>query len=183
MRILSAALDLFEEQGFDATAVPEIAKRANVATGSIYRYFDSKDALVNALYRHWKERHVDMVLGSPPTGTGARASFSHYWRALARFATKHPKAARFLDLHHHRAYLNEDSLKPERDAQAVAAQFIANGVAAGEVRNIPPVLLLALMSGAMRGLLQFAGQGQLTMDEATIRAAEDCVWNAIKAPD
>src|SRR4051812_14698782 len=52
--IMSAALDLFVERGFFGTAVPEIADRAGVGAGTIYRYFESKEALVNAIYREQK---------------------------------------------------------------------------------------------------------------------------------
>jgi TetR/AcrR family transcriptional regulator, repressor of fatR-cypB operon len=180
-RILAAALDLFEEQGFDATAVPEVAQRAGVATGSIYRYFKSKDELVNALYREWKQRYYAMVLTEPPPTASARQAFSHYWGGMAAFARRYSKAARFLDLHHHRGYLAADSLKPEQDASAIASSFIARGAAAGEVRKIPPVLLIALMTGAMRGLLAASEKGELTLDDETMRVAEDCVWNGIKA--
>lgn len=180
-RILEAALDLFEENGFDATAVPEIAKRAGVATGSIYRYFESKDDLVNALYRNWKLRYYEMVLTDPPPKATARQAFSHYWRGMAAFARAHPKAARFLDLHHHRGYLADESLIPERDGQAIAAAFIARGAENGEVRKIAPVVLIALMTGAMRGLLSFADKGELTLDDATVRNIEDCLWHGIKA--
>ncbi|HEY4124317.1 MAG TPA: helix-turn-helix domain-containing protein, partial [Rhizomicrobium sp.] len=48
-RLLDAALELFELRGFDGVAVPEIAHMAGVATGTIYRYFETKEALVNAL--------------------------------------------------------------------------------------------------------------------------------------
>lgn len=174
-------MELFEERGFDATAVPEVAKRAGVATGSIYRYFTSKDELVNALYRSWKQKYNEYVLTDPPANATARQAFSHYWRGMAAFARKYPTAARFLDLHHHSGYLVDESLKPERDAQAIAASFIARGVSSGEVRKIAPIVLIALMTGAMRGLLTFAGKGELTLDDATIQTIEDCVWHGIKA--
>src|SRR5438067_8425981 len=38
--IMSAALELFVERGFYGTAVPEIAERAEVGAGTIYRYFE-----------------------------------------------------------------------------------------------------------------------------------------------
>jgi hypothetical protein len=51
----------------------------------------------------------------------------------------------------------------------------------GEVRKIAPIVLIALMTGAMRGLLAFADKGELTLDDATVRNIEDCLWNGIKA--
>jgi len=49
-RILDAALQLFRDQGFEATTMREIAESAGVATGAAYYYFDSKDAIVLAFY-------------------------------------------------------------------------------------------------------------------------------------
>jgi AcrR family transcriptional regulator len=44
-RITKAALDVFAACGYGPTKVSEIAERAGVATGNVYRYFDDKDAL------------------------------------------------------------------------------------------------------------------------------------------
>lgn len=49
-RILSAALTLFRERGFDEASMREIAAAAGVAIGAAYYYFDSKEALVMAFY-------------------------------------------------------------------------------------------------------------------------------------
>jgi AcrR family transcriptional regulator len=49
-KILDAALQLFRDQGFEATTMREIAESAGVATGAAYYYFDSKDAIVLAFY-------------------------------------------------------------------------------------------------------------------------------------
>jgi len=48
-RILEAAMGLFEERGFSATSVEEIASRAGVAKGSVYWHFRSKDDLLLAI--------------------------------------------------------------------------------------------------------------------------------------
>jgi AcrR family transcriptional regulator len=49
--ILDAALDVFVEKGFADTRLDEIAARAGVAKGTIYLYFESKEALFQALIR------------------------------------------------------------------------------------------------------------------------------------
>jgi AcrR family transcriptional regulator len=48
VRILEAALDLFAERGYRAASVPEIARAAGTAVGNLYRYFPSKEALLEA---------------------------------------------------------------------------------------------------------------------------------------
>lgn len=48
-RILSAALDCFEERGFAATRMEDIARSAGVAKGTIYNYFKGKEELLHAL--------------------------------------------------------------------------------------------------------------------------------------
>jgi AcrR family transcriptional regulator len=50
VRILEAALALFRQEGFDATTMRDIAKKAGVATGAAYYYYPSKDAIVLDFY-------------------------------------------------------------------------------------------------------------------------------------
>ncbi|HMK37471.1 MAG TPA: TetR/AcrR family transcriptional regulator [Desulfomonilaceae bacterium] len=48
-RILQAALDEFSEKGFHASTIDSIAERAGIAKGTVYRYFNTKEGLFNAL--------------------------------------------------------------------------------------------------------------------------------------
>jgi AcrR family transcriptional regulator len=51
LRILAAALKLFQERGFDAATMRDVAAEAHMATGAAYYYFPSKDAIVMEFYR------------------------------------------------------------------------------------------------------------------------------------
>jgi AcrR family transcriptional regulator len=48
-RILEVAQELFASQGFDATTTRDIAKAAGIATGTMFNYFSSKEAVVGSL--------------------------------------------------------------------------------------------------------------------------------------
>lgn len=48
--IFASALDLFREQGFDATTMQQVAARAEVAKSAAYYYFPSKEAIIQAYY-------------------------------------------------------------------------------------------------------------------------------------
>lgn len=54
-RIFATALELFRTRGFDRTTMRDIATASDVALGSAYYYFDSKEALVMAFYHQAKD--------------------------------------------------------------------------------------------------------------------------------
>jgi len=55
-------LQLFEARGFDGTSVPLIAQKAGVGIGTVYRYFPTKEALLNAVFLLWKKRFNTVLL-------------------------------------------------------------------------------------------------------------------------
>lgn len=59
--IFQAALDLFQERGYEATTMRAIAERAGVSLGSSYHYFPSKEHLVLDFYRHTHELHREVI--------------------------------------------------------------------------------------------------------------------------
>jgi len=48
-RILQSALDEFSDKGYHASTIDSIAERAGIAKGTVYRYFNTKEGLFNAL--------------------------------------------------------------------------------------------------------------------------------------
>ncbi|HHH52170.1 MAG TPA: TetR/AcrR family transcriptional regulator [Bacteroidetes bacterium] len=48
-KILDAATELFSENGFNATSINEIAKKAGISKGLVYNYFDSKYELLDEI--------------------------------------------------------------------------------------------------------------------------------------
>lgn len=54
-KLLDAAEGAFGEEGFHATSIGDITRRASVALGTFYVYFDSKDEIFRALVAHMNE--------------------------------------------------------------------------------------------------------------------------------
>ncbi len=85
--IVAAALAVFVERGFAATRLEQVARRAGITKGTLYLYFDSKEALFKAVVR---ETIVPCIaqgeeLAASFHGT-ARELFTalahHYWRLV-----------------------------------------------------------------------------------------------------
>ena len=84
---MRAALDLLAEGGYSAASVQAVARRAGVATGTVYRHFPSKADLVAEVFRRASQREVDTLvsvgadLGARPRGSrpGSRSSSAARW--------------------------------------------------------------------------------------------------------
>ena len=95
-RIESAAIEVFAERGYDATAIADIATAAGVSRTVLYDHFRSK----RDLYLHVLERQNQAMLaevGAGITGAGAGPErLRHTIAAYLGFARAHPAARRLL---------------------------------------------------------------------------------------
>src|SRR6266542_5971993 len=83
--VLEAALAVFTEHTYNGTAMPLVAERAGAAVGTIYRHFPSKQALVNAVFQHWKRLLLEYLARGARPGEPVRAEFGRLWSALRAF--------------------------------------------------------------------------------------------------
>lgn len=60
--ILSTALEMLHERGYEATTMRSIAEKAGVSLGNAYHYFNSKDQLIQAFYHRIHEEHLQASL-------------------------------------------------------------------------------------------------------------------------
>lgn len=67
-RIVRAAIELAAEGGYDAVQMRDVAARADVALGTIYHYFSSKDHLLAATLVQWSRDLRDQLERRPVEG-------------------------------------------------------------------------------------------------------------------
>lgn len=183
--ILDAALRAFAERGYHGTAVPEVAEAAGVGTGTLYRYFEHKEALVNEVYRDAKLRLKAALLDGLPAHDLYRLDagevwFAELWRRLGAFAKAEPDAFRFLEMQDHVAYLDHQSREVEL---GVLAPLWLAGKRLRERSDGPTVdVLIALLWGAFVGLIKAQRLGYLRLDDKQLEQAGAACWRMI-APE
>ena len=180
--ILDAALSLFAERGFHGTPVPLIAERAKVGAGTLYRYFESKEALVNALYQRWKGEYGRALMDNQRFNLSPKALFYDIWGRMAQFARQNPKVLAFLELHHHGSYLDEKSQQAEEALLVPLRSYVRDAQKRGSLKDdCSAEVLMAVTYGAFNGLVRAALKGYLDLTHRNVSHAADCVWAAIQA--
>jgi TetR/AcrR family transcriptional regulator, repressor of fatR-cypB operon len=179
--ILAAALELFVERGFYGTSVPSVAERAGVAAGTIYHYFASKEALVNALFKRWKTDLSARLVADFPHDKSPREQFRTVWERMAEFALTHKNELAFLELHHHSSYLDEESRAIENRVVEFGVAMIERAQAVQALKPLSPELLMELVNGAFLGVFRGAIEGRLPLSRETLMHAEQCCWEAVRA--
>ena len=181
-RLLDAALTLFAHRGYHGTSVPDVAKAAKVATGSVYNYFTDKNDLVNQVYREAK-RHLKSTLLdglAEPNLAEPNAGehwFAEVWRRLSVFALAEPDAFRFLEMQDHVEYLDDESRALEL---SVLGPLFMAGQKLRERSSGPSIdVAIALLWGAFVGVVKAGRLGYLKIDEKKLAEAGIAAWRLI----
>mgnify|MGYP001627838149 CR=1 FL=1 len=175
--ILEAALDRFSDLGVNGVAVPDIANRAQVGTGTIYRYFQNKEALINALFQEEKLRFGDYLAQTGDNRGSPRELFNQHWRQMVGFAREHPKSFRFLELQDHLPYLDDSSRELEREVLRKLATPARNLQQQGVLRSdMRPEIMMATVWGAFVNLMKAERAGYIELSEKDINDARDACW-------
>ena len=130
--ILDAAAIEFGERGFHDASVSGITRRAGVALGSFYTYFDSKDAVFRALVRDMsdqvRDRVAPVIRAAPDQISAERAGLCEF----IAFVRGHKEIYRIID---EAEFVDPDSFRLHyaTTADRIAARLAA-GAARGEIR-------------------------------------------------
>lgn len=181
--ILRAALHVFAERGVNGVAVPEISALAGVGTGTIYRYFDSKEALVNELFREEKQALGRRLFTDVDRNADPYALFCDFWERQLKFIREAPDAYRFLELQDHQPYLDEASREQERRILAPITKTVRllqeKGVYRSDIRS---EVLMAMVWGVVVNLFKSDRTGHLSLSESDLLAARDACWALLCGP-
>ena len=153
-RILDAALAEFGQRGFGDSSIVGITRRAKVALGTFYTYFDSKEAVFAALVRDMSARVRDNVA---PALEGAADGLDAEARALAaylRFVAGHKEVYRIID---EAEFVDPAGFRAhyETPARRIEARLAASA-ARGEISD-PGGLANEVRAWAVMGINVFLG--------------------------
>ena len=139
-RILDAALEAFAQNGYDATGVAEICRRAGVTKGGFYHHFPSKQAVFLEMLERWMEG-IDAQLQTARSGGDEVPVKLLNMTAMVRqvfqeAGGKLPIFLEFLTKAGHSPAVWEATIAPFRKYHHFFAQMIDEGIAEGSLSPV-----------------------------------------------
>lgn len=92
-RVIEVAMDLAADGGYDAVQMRDVAARADVALGTIYRYFSCKDQLLICVMANWTGQLRERLAQRPARGDTAAAQVTDVLQRACRSLERQPVLA------------------------------------------------------------------------------------------
>jgi len=178
--ILNSTLQLIREHGFHGTPMSQIAKHANVAAGTIYHYFDSKETLIVELYMETKEKLAEAILENDDENKTYKERFFQFMTNHYNFYINNEAALIFLE-----QYINSPFAKnyPKKDSPLFVGKvipFFESGIKNEVFKNIDPRLLGPTIKGTLVAAANFRLTEQMIYSDEDINEVIQIIWDGIK---
>jgi TetR/AcrR family transcriptional regulator, fatty acid metabolism regulator protein len=179
-KIRDAAVRVFARKGFHSARVGDIAAEAGVAHGLLYHYFESKDALLESVFRDTWAAMLELIREAEESGEPAAEQLRRVAAVVLRTWRRDPDLVRVL--------VREVTRTPQIQAQAeevghafqAIERIVRDGQERGELRrDVDPRLAALVLYGALEEILTGWVIGQLPDDDEDIARAEHDVVEVI----
>ena len=147
--ILDAARALVAEGGFAAAQVSEVARRAGIATGTIYRYFSSKEELCRQIFREVSAQEMDRLALIAASDAPARTRLVEVLQTFAGRAVRGRRLAYALLAEPVDANLAEERAFFRRTHAEIFARILEDGIVSGELPETNVKIAAACIAGAI----------------------------------
>lgn len=179
--IMDALLKLINEQGYHSLAVPQIAREAGVATGTLYNYFESKAALLQALYAREKTRMgAALNAGDDPKATYP-ARFRGFLQRLFRYFVQHPASFLFLETYGESPLIPQTVRLAQRHHYQPATEFLAQGIELGFIRPADPALLTVIVYSNVVAAVRYHFGPDGPLSDAAQETCFSIAWEGVRA--
>ena len=181
-QILEAAIRSFVDRGLQGSSMALVAKEAEVATGSVYNYFEGKEHLINECFLHVKQNEIEFLLKNYNADASYEQKFKNIYTSTIRFMLDNCSYFRFMHLYAFSPVILQETREKLHPLYEPFIRLYENAYEAGATRS-PEVLEQHLpIYGGFSYLMHYYYVNQEEITDEKITSMVDFAWSALRVP-
>lgn len=169
------------ESGSSAASVNAIAKRAGLAVGTVYRYYDNKDQMLRAVYLAIKTDLHAVMMDAVENADTTEAKIKAMWFAVLDFSYLRPDDFLYVEVILNDTMLSVEDKQLISEMSAKSRTIIVDAVTQGIVREVDINAIVTLLTAPALQLGRTAAFSGDKPDPANAENVFNLCWRAIKA--
>jgi AcrR family transcriptional regulator len=178
--ILKSTLELIKDNGFHGTPISLIAKSAGVASGTIYHYFPSKDAIIFELHHEIKSRMVAEMFPSKVKGNNFKEQFFDGWMNLCKYFIANPASLIFIEQFNSSPYAKIANKNDTKATVNKFSEFFQYGMNKKYIKKMEYGLIAAVVFGCITATAKYHIAGRFDFTNKDLCKIANILWDGIK---
>jgi AcrR family transcriptional regulator len=176
--LLQAALELFAEKSFAGTSTALIAKRAGVASGTLFFHFKTKEELIHDLVQEVLTKIHMTVLTDYPEQMPIRERFIYAFSTLLKYFIINPAEFKLVEQYHFSTLSGAGC--SEKSEHQTLKDILHEARAQRVIKDAPMLFLEAIVFGAISTLAKEHAIRGTTVDDHLIEFTIAACWDGLK---
>ncbi len=179
--IFNTTIALIGEHGFHGTSMSMIAKSAQVATGTIYHYFPSKDCLIEELHLECKKFLNAHIFENISEIKDYKEKFFTIWKRFIHYGLMQPDMFGFLEQFYSSPYM--ENIKEKYRHSAISENnihdFLVEGVKSKQLKDLDINILLTSYIGVATSTIRIILYAKVNYTETHYDQLIQIVWDGV----
>jgi AcrR family transcriptional regulator len=133
--IYKSSLELIRTDGIAGLTMSKLARRAGLATGTLYIYFKSKEELLNTLYLKLNAESAERFMMGYDPEVSLQSSLKKVWLNYLKHRIEHYDESIFLEQYYRSPFISKDHLEKAESMKTPVHSLIRRGKEEGFIRE------------------------------------------------
>jgi AcrR family transcriptional regulator len=180
--IISTAIRLFVQNGFHGTATSKIAQEANIANGTLFNYFATKEILIISIYNSVVKKMDDSIMESFESRTVSKESFRSLFLATLQWNIQNPIEYHYLQQFNNSPFSKSSNLIVSSVEEHPLYILIQNGINLVLLKPMPVSFLFSIFLAQINGFYSYLILNKIEIGNSMELVDEtfELLWNMIQ---
>lgn len=179
--ILDNMLELIEEHGLLGVPMSMLSKKAGVAAGTIYHYFDSKDTIILELFDYVRNSISDEIFRIKDRSMDNYSErFKGIWINLFQYFIKYPKVLSFMEQFFSSPFQRMVQSTESQFYEDNFSSFFASGINAGFIKKYEIHIVSSVFMGGLIIAAKKQNNGYHNFTDSELKDMATIMWDGLK---